>query len=1070
MRGKLNKTGAMYDMKLLFTLVALVLFAILLPVFAINNRSVADNTSPWLGTDNPYLEKIADIPSNYQFPTVVAGIDCYEGEVRVSIQSSHTGCLNRLLYGRASSTGYLYLNGDSRAAKFENYSNNLNPLGVPNSTTVLSTGSSLMRFTKNVTSSLTTTNNSDGTVRLKVNRPPDALLRDKAGNNLNYEYDTIFFSNDGKWMVVDSPNRAMLRVNLETFEVLPFRAPFVYGTGFHPGTQMAITNDGRHVAVRSISSFEIFDLSTCAAVPDTITGPVACEKKSLLEFIRSQEGSDASPPGQLEFIDSHTISFVLRHGTSTPMVRSKYLMSADGHTTSRANYLALGDSFASGHGAGIYEAGTDEPENRCRLSTRSYPYLIANDLNINTFHSVACSGATSSHILDDLQYPAEPNPNPLGIWLPGQYSQLTHVARSQPDVITVSIIGNDLDFDGRIAQCVRIGVTSNTCYATYGQRKALLNDTNSRYTTLKDVFNTLKTQTNGTTKIYVMGYPQIAREDSPYCGVNLRLNNDEVRLANRFVDHINYVVEQAALTAGVTYVDVGDALYGHRLCDHGTNKGIHGLNLGRETPASHFGPASKDSYHPNELGHKLLRDRIRTATQDFTVSNPTPVSVNPPDDSSATAQALLHNLTPTNETVRTPSHEPNMLDDFIYKNTVVDVHMTNVVHGLKPNTSYEVELHSTPRPLGTFTTDSEGTLDFSVTTPGDIDAGFHTVHILGKNMTGEDIDIYKTTYIAHSEEDYDGDGVHNDVDPCMFSEQSGIDEDEDGIDDACDGYIDFSPTKVSQLYRARNGDPAKAEPTDKVFIERNVQVAEELFGLDDHDADSDSWSIVAESDSSIYGSVGKEELKDIGLTIDVTDRFVPYVSIRHPAKGCVRLTPEILSEVIIGQTRPFKIMAEDTDTCRSEPPETDTDNDGTPDELQPLYRARNGNILSGEDPFRIYIERNLVAAEAVLGQSDYDADGDGWAVVGVSDTMLGTLYNRVILADSSGNVLSQDGAFTLDMLSTLDQLERRQIRPIALYRTLLLQCEAVEPDSLTTIKAGENRAAGQTSGFGSQCN
>jgi hypothetical protein len=119
---------------------------------------------------------------------------------------------------------------------------------------------------------------------------------------------------------------------------------------------------------------------------------------------------------------------------------------------------------------------------------------------------------------------------------------------------------------------------------------------------------------------------------------------------------------------------------------------------------------------------------------------------------------------------------------------------------------------------------------------------------------------------------------------------------------------------------------------------------------------------------------------------------------------------------------------------------------------------------------RIYIERSTVAAEAVLGRSDYDTDNDGWAVVGVSNTILGSLYNRLVLADTSGNVVSQDGAFTQSMLDTLAKEERQQVRPVALYRTLLLQCEAVEPESLATVKSGVIRTALQAAGFSSNCN
>lgn len=41
--------------------------------------------------------------------------------------------------------------------------------------------------------------------------------------------------------------------------------------------------------------------------------------------------------------------------------------------------------------------------------------------------------------------------------------------------------------------------------------------------------------------------------------------------------------------------------------------------------------------------------------------------------------------------------------------------------------------------------------------------------------------------VAASTDDYDGDGIKNDAEPCVVGNSSGIDSDKDGIDDACDG-------------------------------------------------------------------------------------------------------------------------------------------------------------------------------------------------------------------------------------------------------------------------------------------
>jgi len=73
------------------------------------------------------------------------------------------------------------------------------------------------------------------------------------------------------------------------------------------------------------------------------------------------------------------------------------------------------------------------------------------------------------------------------------------------------------------------------------------------------------------------------------------------------------------------------------------------------------------------------------------------------------------------------------------------------------------------------------------------------LHIYGKNVSGENVDIYKTVYVAASSSDLDGDGIANPKDPCVVITPSGIDSDKDGIDDACDPFIDQAPLEVASV-------------------------------------------------------------------------------------------------------------------------------------------------------------------------------------------------------------------------------------------------------------------------------
>ncbi|NQY57764.1 MAG: hypothetical protein HRT86_15015 [Ilumatobacteraceae bacterium] len=101
------------------------------------------------------------------------------------------------------------------------------------------------------------------------------------------------------------------------------------------------------------------------------------------------------------------------------------------------------------------------------------------------------------------------------------------------------------------------------------------------------------------------------------------------------------------------------------------------------------------------------------------------------------------------------------------------------------------------------------------------------------------------------------------------------------------------------------------------------------------------------------------------------DDGTPHVATRHFRNGCLTLTPNRLDEVRPGQTRTLA-QQRDTSDCRNEAPDVDVNNNGEPDELEELYRV-------SDDGPRLYVERNVVAAEAQLGVSDWDADADGYS-------------------------------------------------------------------------------------------
>ncbi len=518
-------------------------------------------------------------------------------------------------------------------------------------------------------------------------------------------------------------------------------------------------------------------------------------------------------------------------------------------------YLALGDSYSSGEGdteknksinQKYYTSETDKngdasngiPREKCHVSTRSYPYLLASSMTLGRGESkqwgaVACSGATIYDANQDNklgyegQYSGEGDPGlgrlhglsnkstlqeaALNEMIPGRKKQIEFVEKYKPKVITLTMGGNDVGFGDKINSCVHPTGSLGTCDWAGSQKSTLGSQIKSQFDNLVELYTQLKNAGDPDMKIYVVGYPQFITDAEPAaCGGNVgSVNKEEREMIVQATNYMNQVIEAASNKVGVKYIDISDALDGGKLCEEGQEyvtgiTGIGGWN----------GNELQESYHPNDYGHIKITQKIKsrvnnesllTYSQYPSSGNNTIVAPSSTNFDNGPASSVNTTMIADNRPTKGSTHIISVLPQT-----------------LKPSSLVHIEVHSDPVDLGDFTVATNGSLSDNITIPSTLPAGYHTLYITGQSYSDESIEITQTILVTGtSSTDLDDNGTPDSQQPCgAFLQTSGQDEDFDGIDDACDPQI-TDPI----LYAARNGDSSLGEDPDKLYLFRNVRAS-----------------------------------------------------------------------------------------------------------------------------------------------------------------------------------------------------------------------------------------------------
>jgi lysophospholipase L1-like esterase len=229
------------------------------------------------------------------------------------------------------------------------------------------------------------------------------------------------------------------------------------------------------------------------------------------------------------------------------------------HAAQAVNYVALGDSYSAGVGAGNYIPSSGG----CERSTDAFPQLWADANAPASFTFAACSDATTLDVTG---------------------SQLSALNPSTT-LVSVTAGGNDVGFVHVMETCVL--ESQNSCLSTVATAERFVaSQLPARLDTmLADIRQHAPSAT-----IVVIGYPHLY--DLASGGLCIGLSGADRAALNRGADDIDAALAAAASAHRDEFADVRGQFAGHEICDPGS--WLHSVDI--------FAIGS--SYHPTATGQR----------------------------------------------------------------------------------------------------------------------------------------------------------------------------------------------------------------------------------------------------------------------------------------------------------------------------------------------------------------------------------------------------------------------------------------------------------------------------------
>lgn len=587
---------------------------------------------------------------------------------------------------------------------------------------------------------------------------------------INGHYIDLTASADGRYLFVAHESSSGFPLT-QKIDLLTHNSVNVYTSDVYKfAPSGASSQDGRYLLTHEA----IYDTATCGT-------PIDCQSIKFKDIVENYLGTNEHYTHFIEpasfYGNDRKIHFIASRSTTLdyPSMDSHYTLSLD----YSLDYLALGDSFSSGEGdltenGNGYQAGTNitgtsqRPTEKCHISTSSYPHLLSGRYLYTrlSWGSVACSGAKIFDIEganNNTYQGQDSNDTPrlkgydvtslkskaLNELIPGRQKQVEFIKKYQPKAVTISVGGNDVAFGKILLACASPdmfngGEWTTTCsYAKdKGTKSDLLISIFNLTSKLTNLYTELREAGPPGMKTYVIGYPIFVDPSaSDYqCGwgAQVRLNKDEREMIVASTKLLNNIARFAAEQAGAVYVSTETSLGSHTLCGASDNKAVNGIIDG----------GAAESFHPNQLGQKLMADRIEEAInhshldwyrcQDGAYITCPGGEIAPVSIPSFFEYAATHS---SGKSV----NDHSMLRDVLLAPGKVLFKVFDYTYGA--NSPIAVLLYSEKHELGTYRADSNGGFNEEITLPANTPPGYHTIVLEGTDPNGEPLRTWKIVYI-----------------------------------------------------------------------------------------------------------------------------------------------------------------------------------------------------------------------------------------------------------------------------------------------------------------------------------